>query len=98
MREDVIRVLERRASSHEERLRETNDTLKQQRQEMRTHLKAASLAEDILYEVFCPSVSFAELRASPDHPGGDCTVETGNSLGPPPRLAHGGCMGEQVYE
>ena len=78
-------MLERRATSHEERLRETNDTLEQQRQQMRTHLQTASLAEDILYEVFCPSVSFAELTANPGHPGG---------VDPPNRLAHGTCMVE----
>ena len=78
-------MLERRATSHEERLRETNDTLEQQRQQMRTHLQTASLAEDILYEVFCPSVSFAELTANPGHPEG---------ADPPNRLAHGTCMVE----
>ena len=84
-------MLEARVTSHEQRLLEGLTTLERQRQHLHKHLHTTSLAQDILYEVFCPSASFTDLTTSPDHPGGDQISDNGNgnSFDPPRQLEHG---------
>ena len=85
-------MLERRVTSHQNRLCEAKMALEKQRHQLQTHLQTASVAQDLLYEVFCPSVSFCELTTTPSHPEGhsDLGNATGTFFDPPRRLEHGG--------